>query len=365
MKWRKPFQSGKIRSTNSLISSTMVYENYRKNNSKEFTSTYKRWRNIAKILKLSKQARNRLEWIIYYETKSKNNISLVCRYFGIGRSTFYKWYNRFNESNLHTLESISTRLINRHSRQKEWMKDERIITLRKKYPYFGKMKIQVIYKQIYKENITSWYIQRVIEEYNLYYRKRKKQYTQKRSSRVKKKISECVKQPTTGFLLHLDTIVLHLQGVKRYVITAIDDYSKITYARVYKSHTSIATVDFFKRLNYVLEGKIENVHTDNGSEFHKYFEKALKQLNLIHWWSRPRTPKDNPSNERFNRTFKEEFLNWGNFNKDNNIFNKRITDWLIEYNSIRPHENLNYLTPLQFAEKTMNLSTMWSSCTFG
>lgn len=341
----------------------MVYESYRKNKSKELTSKYERWRDIAKVLKLSKQARNRLEWIIYYETRSNNNVPLVCRHFGIGRSAFYKWYNRFNESNLRTLETISTKPNNVRCRQKEWNKDERVIELRKKYPYFGKMKIRVIYIRLYNEDITSWYVQRVIEEYKLYSKKRKKHYTQKKSSIVKKKITEFKTKPSTGFLLHLDTIVLHLQGVKRYVITAIDEHSKISYARVYKSHASASTVDFFKRLNYVLEKKIENVHTDNGSEFHKYFEQSLKKLNLTHWWSRPRTPKDNPSNERFNRTFREEFLNWGNFSKDTDIFNKKITNWLIEYNNIRPHESLNYLTPLQFAEKTMNLSTMWSSCT--
>ena len=341
----------------------MVYESYRKNKSNKLLSKYERWRDIAKVLKLSKQARNRLEWMIYYETKSNNSVPLVCRYFGISRSTFYKWYSRFKEFNLHTLETRSTKPNNMRSRQKEWVKDERVIKLRKKYPYFGKMKIRVMYVRLHNEHITSWYVQRVIEEYKLYPKKKKKHYSKKKSSIVKKKISECTKQPTTGFLLHLDTIVLHLQGVKRYVITAIDEHSKISYARVYKSHASISTVDFFKRLNYVLEEKIENVHTDNGCEFHKHFEQSLKKLDLNHWWSRPRTPKDNPSNERFNRTFREEFLNWGNFNKDTDIFNKRITDWLVEYNSIRPHQSLNYLTPLQFAEKTMNLSTVWSSCT--
>ncbi|MBT7717286.1 transposase, partial [Candidatus Uhrbacteria bacterium] len=46
------------------------------------------------------------------------------------------------------------------------------------------------------------------------------------------------------------------------------------------------------------------------------------------------------------------------------VFNKRLTDWLVEYNAIRPHESLNYLTPLQFAQTTKDLSTMWSSCTY-
>jgi len=341
----------------------MVYENYWRAKRQDLLPKHIRWREQAKLVNLSAIGRQRLEWMIYAELSS--NAAKTCRRFGISRSVFYKWKNIFNESNLNTLETKNTRPTQVRGRRKEWIKDEKVISLRKKYPYYGKMKIMYIYKRLHNESISSWYIQRVIEEYRLYFRKRKKQYIKRKSSIVKKKITEFKTKPQTGFLLHLDSIVLHLSGVKRYVITAIDDYSKISYARVYQSHASISTVDFFKRLNYVLENKIVNVHTDNGCEFHKEFEKALKELNLTHWWSRVRTPKDNPSNERFNRTFREEFLDWGNFNKDTKIFNEKITDWLIEYNDIRPHESLNYLTPLQFAEKSMRLSTMWSSCTVG
>jgi transposase InsO family protein/transposase-like protein len=322
---------------------------------------HERWIKQAKLVKLSAEGRLRLEWIIHAQLSG--NVAKTCRRFDISRSVFYKWRKVFNSSNILSLESKSRAPLSVARRQATPAQDQRVIDLRKKYPYFGKMKILVLYKREYGNNITSWYIQRVIQEYGLYFKKRKKQYTKKKSSVVKKKITEFKTKPSTGFLLHLDTIVLHLAGVKRYVLTAIDDHSKISYARAYKSHASISTVDFFKRLNYVLKNKIVNVHTDNGCEFHKHFEQSLKQLKLTHWWSRVRTPKDNPSNERFNRTFREEFLNWGNFNKDTKIFNKRITDWLVEYNSIRPHETLNYLTPLEFARKSMQLSTMWSSCT--
>lgn len=301
--------------------------------------------------------------MIFYETKANRNVSLTSRHFGIGLSTFHKWRKRFNEINLHTLKSYSRKPKNLRFRRAVSFKDERIIALRKQYPYFGKMKLKVLYERKYNENISSWYIQRVIETYKLYLKKKKKHYTQKKTSQIKKRITECEAKPIMGFMLHLDTIVLHLLGVKRYIITAIDDYSKIAYARMYKNHSSRMASDFFYRLHYLLEEKIENVHTDNGSEFHKYFEQALKQVNLSHWWSRPRTPKDNPSNERFNRTLKNEFLNWGNFHPDPEIFNRKLTDWLIEYNSIRPHQTLNYLTPLEYAQKTMGLSTMYSSST--
>ena len=341
----------------------MVYQQYRNAQKNELMSKYYRWREMSKKLGLSRKAKCRLEWIIFYETKGGKSVSLVARHFGIGLSTFHKWHKRFDGVNIRLLESQSRKPKKVRGRQVVPVKDERVIALRKQYPYFGKMKIKVIYEREYGETISSWYVQRVIKEYKLYFQKKKKHYTQRKTSQTKKRITECQTKPATGFLLHLDTIVLHLMSTKRYVITAIDDHSRIAYARMYKSHSSNSTKDFFQRLYFLLEDKIENVHTDNGSEFHKHFDQAITKLELTHWWSRTRTPKDNPGNERFNRTLREEFLNWGNFHPDTTVFNKKLTNWLVEYNSIRPHESLNYLTPLEYSEKTMHLSTMWSSGT--
>jgi transposase-like protein len=341
----------------------MAYENYWRSLKPAAFDKFNLWRKTAKTLSLSKAALNRLEWIIFYQTKAQSKASIAARHFGINSSTFYKWLKLFNEANLRTLETRSKRPRRLRSRQARSTSDERIILLRKQYPYFGKMKLKVLYEKTYGEKITSWYVQRVIETYQLYFKKRKKHYTQRKTSQIKKRITECETKPQAGFMLHLDSIVLHLLGTKRYIITAIDDYSKVAYARMYKNHSSGPAKDFFHRLRFLLEGKVDNVHTDNGSEFHKHFEQALNQARLTHWWSRPRTPKDNPSNERFNQTLKHEFLNWGNFYPDPKVFNQKLTDWLIEYNSIRPHQSLNYLTPLEFAEKTMHLSTMWSSST--
>lgn len=51
-------------------------------------------------------------------------------------------------------------------------------------------------------------------------------------------------------------------------------------ARMYASYGSGAAKDFFQRMYYLLEEKVENVHTDNGSEFHKHFDNALIQIYL-------------------------------------------------------------------------------------
>ncbi|OWK27063.1 MAG: hypothetical protein US76_00350 [Parcubacteria group bacterium GW2011_GWA2_38_13b] len=128
----------------------------------------------------------------------------------------------------------------------------------------------------------------------------------------------------------------------------IDSFSKVAFARMYKNANSYNASDFLNRLMYLVNGNIDNIQTDNGSEFGKYFNQACVKLKLGRYYSRVRTPKDNPVNERFNRTIQCEFINLGNFTPDVVKFNRNVTEWLIEYNFNRPHESLNYETPINF-----------------
>ena len=132
---------------------------------------------------------------------------------------------------------------------------------------------------------------------------------------------------------------------------------------MYNNHSSLSAKDFLLRLNYALNSKIENIQTDNGSEFQKHFDQACSLLNINRYYSRVRTPKDNGSVERFNRTLKEEFIGLGNMTTETNLFNKRLTEWLIEYNFGRPHQSLDYLTPAEFVQKYSKVLPMWSSST--
>lgn len=340
----------------------MVYAPYWKARKKALLSREERLRKTAVTLHLSREARHRLEWFLYYETQGGSNVTLTCRHYGIGRSLFYKWYARFDEENLRTLEDNTRTPQKKRERQATPRKDGRVIALRKRYPAYGKDKLKVLYQQAYGESITAWYIQRVIETYHLQRRKQGRR-PYKRQRTAKKRITDLLKQPVSGYLLHLDSIVLYRNNLKRYIITAVDEHSRIAYARMYTSHASASAKDFFERLHYLLNGSIVHVHTDNGSEFHKHFEAGLQALHLTHWWSRPKTPKDNPKNERFNRTLKEEFLQFGNYHADPAVFNPKLTEWLVEYNAVRPHQALGYHTPLAFAEEQQHLSTMCSSST--
>jgi transposase-like protein len=226
---------------------------------------------MGQSLSLSLEAKTRLEWVIYYETRAGKNASLTARHFGIARKTLYQWLDRFEEHNLRSLEDRSTAPIKHRQKEYTPLQYERVVVLRKAHIRYGKMKLLELYRRQHPED------------------------------------------------------------------TALS--------------------------SYLLDGKIENVQTDNGSEFHRYFEATRMKLGLDHYWSRPKTPKDNAHLERFNRTIQEEFIALGNMTADVVSFNRKLTGWLIEYNFRRPHQALGYMPPMNFHFKYHKVLPMYPSST--
>lgn len=308
---------------------------------------------------LSPQAKLKLEWIIFYHTVGKGNAFLTAKHFGINPKTLYKWKKRFNERNLTSLEEHSRAPERTRTREIISLERMRIRELRKTHIRWGKMKLQKRYIELYGEYISSWKFQVVIEEENLYFDKatiRKQRKRRKQAQRrPRNRINTLLKESRVNFLWHVDTVVFTLtQGGYRYLLTAIDDTSKLSYARLYTTHSSRKAADFLQRLHYLTEGEIINLHHDNGSEFQKDFEKACQELSLPQWYSRVHTPKDNAVLERFNRTIQEEFVDIIDIGvEETEAFNQRLLDWLIEYNSIRPHQTLDYQTPLAYIDNQL------------
>lgn len=321
----------------------------------ELMSNISRWRKIAYDMKLSVNALLRLEWMIFYETVGKRDAYITAKHFAISPKTFYKWHKRFDNGLVHKLEDESRAPINKRKWTVTIEEQIRIKKLRLEYIHYGKNKLKKLYKDEYSETISTWKIERVIRYYGLYPNKAKQdKLLKKKEYRIKKnRIQNLVINDEHWFLFHLDTIVIYWGSVKRYILTAIDHHGKIAYARMYKNKSSRSAKDFLYRLHYLIDAPIANVQTDNGSEFYAEFDSALDELEIIHWFSRTRTPKDNSICERFNQTLEYEWLNDGNFTPEINRFNRNLTQWLVEYNFHRPHETLDYKTPFEYYEDTL------------
>ncbi|PTA87762.1 IS3 family transposase [Kluyvera sp. Nf5] len=124
-----------------------------------------------------------------------------------------------------------------------------------------------------------------------------------------------------------------------------------------------------QRVVRVLERIVANrgyplkMRMDNGPE--------LILLTLAQWaeehgvmleFIRPGKPTQDAFIERFNRTYRTEILDFYQFRTLNEA--REITErWLAEYNSERPHESLNNLTPEEYrlmAEKTEISKSAWN-----
>jgi len=323
---------------------------------------HQRWREVARILKLSRSALVRLEWMIFYETKAKRNASLVCRHFGIARKTFHKWAGLFNELDLKSLEDRSRAPLNRRKAQYTYTEVVRMQEMRLKYPTLGRDKLVVIYLEDYGIPIKPQAAKRIVTDYRLYAQRAVKA---KRTARLKgirkKRITELQRKPFNGFLLELDTIVIYFSNEKRYILTAIDYHSRFSLAYMYKSKASRNAADFLKRLTLLYGGQIENIHVDNGSEFKKEFVLAAKELKVDLYHARPNTPKDKPLVERFNGIIQQEFINLGNFTLDVEEFNRNLMEWMIFYNFKRPHHSLGLARPAEFVNmKATRVLPMYS-----
>ena len=160
----------------------------------------------------------------------------------------------------------------------------------------------------------------------------------------------------TGGLVKADTIVRFRNGVKRYIVTAIDLKSEFAFAYAYPSHTSRAAADFMATFKAVAPIELEAVQTDNGSEFALHFDGYVDREGIIHFHAYPRTPKMQAEIERFNRTLSEAFLTSRRnlLAYDLLAFNRALMDWLLWYNTRRPHWSIGLISPLRYICNTLN-----------
>ncbi len=152
-----------------------------------------------------------------------------------------------------------------------------------------------------------------------------------------------------GELVEIDTVSIFVDGLKRYLLTAIDLPTRFAFAYTYKSSSSANARDFLIKLRSVAPFQITRVQTDNGHEFEKHFLQACREQNLVHYFNYPRHPQSNSHLERFNRTIQEQFAYWHTDVLDEpETFNRILMNYLVWYNTEKPHRGIGKLPPLRY-----------------
>jgi transposase InsO family protein len=306
----------------------------------------------------------------------KYGLNATIEAFNVKRSTLYLWKKKLKESGgkLESLNNKSRAPKNKRKRIVDPIVEEYIIKLRTKYPRLGKEKISKILKEEKISNLSPSTIGRIINDLKergklpkhtkLSLNAKTGKLIEKKPRKIKKKLRRKGYYPTSeGDLIQIDTIVKFINGIKRYIITAIDLKSEFTFAYAYSSLNSKNTLDFFQKLQEVAPFSIKRIQTDNGSEFEKHFRNYIKKQNIIHYFSYPKHPQSNAHIERFNRTLQEEFIDYHKHTLAYNInqFNKELMEYLIWYNTKRPHYALNLISPMEYIISNLSSkeSNMW------
>lgn len=159
----------------------------------------------------------------------------------------------------------------------------------------------------------------------------------------------------------MDAIELRMGDLRRYIITMIDEHSDYALALAVPSLNSDITSHFFSKATKLFPVAIRQVVTDNGKEFLGNFDKTLQEASIKHIWTYPYTPKMNATCERFNRTLREQFIEFNELLlfEDLNLFNQRMAEYLVLYNSKRPHKSLELMTPVDYILRESKNCNMW------
>lgn len=166
-----------------------------------------------------------------------------------------------------------------------------------------------------------------------------------------------------GELSHSDTYylfkTLFLERIKYYLFGLLDDCTRLCYVELIENlGSSTVTKAFFNGCKWFsVHGiKIEEVMTDNGSEFTAYtsqkakkshfFETMLNIFGIKHRYTLPYRPQANGKIERFWKILYEECIRLQTISLSKEDFIAELNGYMYRYNYQRRHGGLGYITPL-------------------
>jgi transposase InsO family protein len=288
--------------------------------------------------------------------------------FGTSCRTFFRWQELLDEAQgkLPSLDLKSTAPKQHRQCVYDPLYLERAITLRRSHHHLGKKKIAIIL------NVSESYAGRTLGDLKkrglLPQQRKMSLYARQgtlREQTVRKR--KKLRRPKEKRGIEIDTVIRFIDGTKRYIYTAIDVERKFAFAAAYTNHSSASATDFLGKVIIVAPFPVTEIQTDNGSEFAALFEDACKRLGIVHFHTYPRCPKMNACIERFNRTLSEDFISYHRADLRDDLvrFNDLLVDWLLWYNTERPHQSLGMLSPLQYIVRNLSAEEcqMWWTST--
>ncbi|MFA4975679.1 MAG: integrase core domain-containing protein [Candidatus Paceibacterota bacterium] len=320
------------------------------------------WERVIRFkYMITEEAKERCRILAFWE---RHGDEATTEAFKVSRATLFRWQQALQKGDgkLEALNKKSTAPKNKRKRVIPKVVEDFILKEREFDPHLSKDKLSVLMMEDKVANLSPSTVGRMLDDLK---KDRKLSQTTKLSYhaktdtfhvKLKIKRKKLRSKGHEGGLVKADSIVRFHNGVRRYILTAIDKEAKFAFALAYKNHSSDGATDFMQKFKYVAPVSLTHVQTDNGSEFAKHFDIFLEKNNIVHFHTYPRCPKQNSEIERFNRTISEAFISRNLYllAYDIDAFNVKLMEWLLWYNTRRPHWSLGLISPLRYIVSTLS-----------
>lgn len=306
---------------------------------------------LTRITSPSKLVKQRTAWMDYY--RKCGNARLTCRYFGIPPKTFYKWRKRYELRGVLGLEDTSRKpkTVRQSKVPLEYI--QTVVRLRKTYPMYSKYKITTLLERDEGIILSPSAVGRIFVKHGLFFSTpvaaKGKRY---RQAAVKRRLHPYYRSKEPGELVEADMKHISFFGKRRYLFVGIDCVTKRLAVHVANTSSSKQASHLLTKLAAAFPYPIQMLRVDNGSENLKDFTAKAVNLGMKEYFTRPRRPKDKPFVERVIGTIEREFIQQGHLAHDLEEQQRLVDEWVDHYNTFRPHQALNNLTPEAF-ERTL------------
>jgi len=296
---------------------------------------------------------HRKEFILHWKTEQQS-FSSLCNDFGISRPTGYKWVERYTTDGMENLQDRdpSPHEIPNKTPPKI---EEAIVEIRKKHKLFGPKKIRKLMEEtegVYSQIPAHSTISLILKRNGLIKERKKRKHVE-----PQKPIFD---PDGCNQVWSADYKGKFKMGNGRYCypLTICDSYSRMILAikglhNPNFEETKPIFVDVFKVYGLPLQ-----LHTDNGSPFASIrslgritrFAVWLMELGIQPVYSDPASPQQNGRHERMHRELKAAACNQPG--KNLQAQQRKMNEFMREYNEVRPHEALGMEVPKTVHEKS-------------
>ena len=290
-------------------------------------------------MKESERAIRRKLRILNYATEI-GSVVKTCRYFGIGRASFYRWrtaYQKHGEKGLIDKPPIPKWHANRTAPEIEG----KVVYLRKKY-HLGPIRISWYMARYHEIKISDACVYRILCRNGL--------NRLPRGTRTRKVHTKRYQKQVPGHHIQMDvkflTFIEKGKKIRRFQYTAIDDATRVRALKIYQRHTQANAIDFVDHIIEKFPFRICEIRTDNGHEFQAKFHWHVEDKGIRHAYIKPSSPQLNGKVERSHRSDQQEFYQLLSYKGDVDL-EAKLAEWEAFYNFARPHGAHQGKTPYE------------------